>query len=67
MNARLTRWLLELIADGKRIRAIVPMDFYRQEGWAGELLVFMNFLESEDRLTSVPVEKRSAAARTSRS
>lgn len=44
MNSRLTRWLLEQIAEGQKVKACLPMDFYRQEGWPGELLVLMNFL-----------------------
>lgn len=44
MNSRLTRWLLERIVQSEKVRACVPMDFYRQEGWPGELLVLMNFL-----------------------
>ncbi|RSH92629.1 hypothetical protein EHS25_008074 [Saitozyma podzolica] len=44
MNSRLTRWLLERVVQGEKVRACVPMDFYRQEGWPGELLVLMNFL-----------------------
>ena len=47
MNSRLTRWLLERIADGEKVRACVGMDFYRQDGGAGELLILMNFLDEE--------------------
>lgn len=43
LNSRLTRWLLELMYEGKRIRGIVPIDFYRQEGDLGALLVAMNY------------------------
>jgi 1-phosphatidylinositol phosphodiesterase len=45
MNSRLTRWLLERVVGGEQVRACVPMDFYRQEGWPGEILVLMNFLD----------------------
>ncbi|OWZ61295.1 hypothetical protein AYX15_06480 [Cryptococcus neoformans] len=48
INARMCRVLLEWMADGKRVRGCVPMDFYRQcagkEGLAA-LLVQMNFME----------------------
>jgi hypothetical protein len=50
VNARFMRWLLECIADGKRVRGVIPMDFYRQTGAGGaekvnlaEVLVQMNF------------------------
>jgi 1-phosphatidylinositol phosphodiesterase len=47
MNSRFTRWLLRLIAEGKRVSACVPMDFYRQDGWAAELLILMNVLNED--------------------
>ena len=50
INSRILGWLLGLIADGKRIKGGLIMDFYRQtgsgsqEGNSGvsELLVLMN-------------------------
>jgi 1-phosphatidylinositol phosphodiesterase len=47
INHRFAGWLLERIAEGNKVRACVPMDFYRQEGGENglaELLVSMNFL-----------------------
>ncbi|WVW82072.1 hypothetical protein I302_104077 [Kwoniella bestiolae CBS 10118] len=47
VNSRMCKWLLERMANGERVRACLPMDFYRQcageEGLA-ELLVQMNFI-----------------------
>lgn len=42
LNSKFTRWLLELMLEGKRVRGIVPVDFYLEEGDLGELLVVMN-------------------------
>lgn len=48
INSRLEGWLVRRLAEGKKIKGIVPMDFYRQSGVNGEdgglreLLVLMN-------------------------
>ncbi|OCF38558.1 hypothetical protein I317_07668 [Kwoniella heveanensis CBS 569] len=64
INIRFCRYLLGLIRDGKRIRATVAMDFYRQSNGGGlsvgdgndlaDLLVLMNVVgvELADRLTA---------------
>lgn len=50
INSRLEGWLLEQLTEGRRVRGIIPMDFYRQTGVNGEdgsvreLLVLMNEL-----------------------
>jgi 1-phosphatidylinositol phosphodiesterase len=49
VNSRLEGWLVRQLKDGKKVRRIVPMDFYRQtgsgdEGGICELLVMMNLL-----------------------
>ncbi|OCF73596.1 hypothetical protein I204_05439 [Kwoniella mangroviensis CBS 8886] len=47
INSRMCRWILERMSNGERIRACLPIDFYRQcagdEGLA-ELLVQMNLM-----------------------
>jgi len=54
INSRLLGWLLWCLRDGRRVRGVVPMDFYRQVGedegvgeggGVRELLVLMNSLE----------------------
>lgn len=49
INSRLEGWLISRLMDGKTIRGIVPMDFYREAGSGNagavcELLVLMNML-----------------------
>jgi 1-phosphatidylinositol phosphodiesterase len=44
LNDRFTLWLLELMCEGKRIRGIVPVDFYSEVGEVAKLLVIMNQL-----------------------
>ncbi|RXK42450.1 hypothetical protein M231_00004 [Tremella mesenterica] len=46
VNSRLYRWLLQQLAAGKKVRACVMLDFYR-DGWdlAG-LLIAMNFIDT---------------------
>lgn len=48
VNSRLEGWLVRQLAEGNKVKGIVPMDFYRQTGVNGEdggvreLLVMMN-------------------------
>ncbi|WVQ97116.1 hypothetical protein IAU59_004226 [Kwoniella sp. CBS 9459] len=54
INTRFCRYLLGLITDGKRIRATVAIDFYRQCGTSGgndlaDLLVLMNFIGGNEQ------------------
>lgn len=44
LNSRFTLWLLELMCDGKRIRGVVPVDFYAEVGEVAKLLIVMNQL-----------------------
>lgn len=50
INSRLEGWLARQLSEGKKVRGIVPMDFYRQdslgreEGGVRELLIVMNEL-----------------------
>lgn len=50
INSRLEGWLARQFSEGKKVKGIVPLDFYRQDRLGGgnggirELLVVMNSL-----------------------
>jgi 1-phosphatidylinositol phosphodiesterase len=49
INSRLEGWMVRQLRDGKKVKGIVPLDFYRQtgsddDGGICELLVLMNML-----------------------